>query len=107
MKTFTELIEEVIRTLEERLKFDHGFSINKEYHVQFTKNGVKRSGTVVIPSRGFPIITLKAVFNGNVTNLEHYKVIKDNMRSAGGTVTPHAIEKFEEILKQKPTEIKM
>lgn len=102
-KEFNDIVTEETRPLEERLKFDYGFSINKEYHVQFNKNGTKRSGMLLIPSRGFPILTLKES-NGI---LETYKVVKDNMRSAGSISKPYAIEQFDFLMKQKPTEIKM
>lgn len=107
MKTFKEYNtlskQGTPRTLEQRLNFDYGFKIGKEYHVQFIKNGMKRDAGVIIPNRGYPIVIIKEK-NGI---LESFKIVKDIMQSSGSISRPYDIEQFDKLMKEKPTEVPM
>ena len=87
------------RTFEERIKFDHGFTINKEHPVTLTKGGNKvRDVLVFIPTRGYPRIILKTHVVGDFYKLTIYNIIGDEMQYRGSVGVPYNVEQFDKLV---------
>jgi hypothetical protein len=87
------------RTFEERIKFDHGFTINREHPVTLTKDGNKvRDVLVFIPSRGFPRVILKTHVAGNSYLLTTYRVKGNFLEYHGNGGTLYGIEQFDKLI---------
>lgn len=87
------------RTFEERLKFDFGFTINKEHPVTLTKNGNRvREVLVFIPTRGFPRVILKTHVAADYYKLTTYLVKGNDMEYRGSVGTPYSIEQFDKLV---------
>jgi hypothetical protein len=87
------------RTFEERIKFDYGFTINKEHPVCLTKNGtLVRFALVYIPSRGLPRVIIKTHVAGDYYRLTIYNIKGDEMNYRGSVGVPYSIEQFDKLM---------
>jgi hypothetical protein len=87
------------RTLEERLKFDHGFTINREHPVTLTKGGNQvRVALVFIPTRGFPRLIIKTHVAGSFYKLTIYNIKGDDMQYRGSVGVPYSVEQFDKMV---------
>jgi hypothetical protein len=87
------------QSFEERLKFNHGFTINREHPVTLTKNGVKvRDALVFIPTRGFPRIIIKTHVAGSIYKLTIYNIKGNDMEFRGSVGVPYSVEQFDKLV---------
>lgn len=70
------------RTLEQRLKFDFGLTIETVHPVRFRKGEGERAALVYIPRRGYPRVTIR-----NEMYVTTNKVKGDNMETVGVQTT--------------------
>lgn len=89
------------RTLEDRLKFGQGFTINHEHPVTLTKNGMARLALVFIPTRGAPRLIVKTGTTEPHYKLTVYLVKGNDLEYRGSVGTPYSVEQFD-TLTQNP-----
>lgn len=94
------------RTFEERLKFDYGFTINREHPVNLTKDGnIVRVALVFIPARGFPRVIIKTHVAGDFYKLTIYNIKGDEMQYRGSVGVPYNVEQFDKLVSNPETSI--
>lgn len=94
------------RNFEERLKFDYGFTINREHPVRLTKGGeLVRVALVFIPTRGFPRVIIKTHVAGDFYKLTIYNIKGDEMQYRGSCGVPYSIEQFDKMVSNPVADI--
>lgn len=98
IKELLSLMEAEPDTLEHKLKFQNGLTINKQHHVVLKKGSQTRDVVVVISPRGKVTLSYKSTFHGEAV-IATDQVKNNKMDNIGNSLKPYAFEEWEELMK--------